>query len=318
MLIDVLLLLLAFLIIWLSTDYAMDAIEKLSHHHRLSRFTFSLFVIGLTTSFPELAVTINSVILNSPQIALGSLIGSQIYLLFLVIPILAIMSQGLRLHSQMRDHSLIMTLLVATFPILMLLDQSLSFLEVLIIIGSYVVFVMLFFRHTFLERILVRLQLPENISPSWEVVKLLGASAILMLAAHTAVRELIEISSVLNTPRFLLSLLILPIATNLPELSFALRSVTSPRKNYALGDYMGAIIFNSLLIGILALVSGGSISIGQNISYVVIAFVIGMVVFWWCCFSRELLNIREGLLLFLVYLTLLGLATWQIMSGIFN
>lgn len=318
MLIDVLLLLIAFLIIWLSTDYAIGAIEKLSHHHRLSRFTFSLFVVGLTTSFPELAVTVNAVILNSPQIALGSLIGSQLYLLFLVIPILAIMNQGLRLHSQMRDHSLIMTLLVATFPILMLLDQSLSFLEVLIILGSYTVFVLLFFRHSFLERILGRIQLPENISPVWEILKLVGASAVLMLAAHTAVREMVEISSFLNTPRFLLSLLILPIATNLPELSFALRSVASPRREFALGDYMGAIIFNSLLIGILALLSGGSISIGQNISYVVVAFVIGVIIFWWCCFSREILNIREGLLLFLVYLILLGLATWQIMSGIFG
>ena len=317
MFLEVVLLLVAFIAIWLSTGYVVESIKKLSSHSRFSSFSLSLFVIGVITSLPEVTVTVNSILLKSPQIALGNLIGTQIFLLFLVIPVLAIVSNGLHLHTEMKNRSVILTLLVALAPILALLNQSLELLEAVIVLVLYALFAIIFSRHsTFLERITARIQQTQKISVGWEFAKILCFLSILFLASNTAVREMIELAAFLQTPRFLLSLLILPIGTNLPELSLALGSLAAGKKDLALADFMGALTFNSLLIAVLALGSGGTILIGQNISMVVIAFIVGIILFWWCCYSKKLLSIREGLLLLLVYLGILGIAVWQIMSGI--
>jgi cation:H+ antiporter len=315
MVMDLLLLITACIVIWFSTGYAIDAVEKLSSHLHLSKFTLALFVLGTITSLPEMAITLNSVVLRTPQIAIGNLIGSQVFLLFLVVPVLAIVSKGLHLKLQLQNVSLALTLLVALVPMMALYNQGLEFGEVLIILGIYVVFVLNFTRQeNFLKRVAERIQYHPKLNTTGEILKLLAALGVLLLASNTAVREIINIASVLQTPRFLLSLIILPIATNLPELSLAFGSLAMGKKDVALGDYMGSLTFNSLLIAVLTLGMGGELMIGQNIHIVIILFIIGVVVFWWSCFSKNLLSIKEGLLLLLCYFILVVAAAWQVMS----
>lgn len=322
MFIEVFLLITACIAIWFATSIAIEAIEQLSNHSYISKFTLSLFVIGVVTSFPEIAITLSSVMLNSPQVALGNLIGSQIFLLFVVVPFLAIIGKGLHLQIQMKNVSLLLTILVVGASIVPLFNQRLDFSEVLIILGLYVAFLVTFFHKTshqlHLERTAERMTRHPEVQVMWNVLKLGGAVGVLMLASHSAVRELIEISSILQTPRFLLSMLILPIGTNLPEVSLALASLATGKREFALADYLGALTFNSLLIGLLALGFGGSIALGQNISGVIIVFVGGLGIFWWSCYSREVLSVKESVGLLLIYLALLVVATGQVMSGILS
>lgn len=314
MIINILLLGIAFIVIWLSTRLAIETIQKFTNHAHLSRVTLSLFVLGTITAFPEIAIMANSLWLKAPQIALGNLIGSQIFLLFVVVPVLAIVSRGVQLQLQFKNVSLALTLLVAVVPMVALLDQGLSMSEVLIILGTYgVFFVTLIRRSSFLERIAERLEHEGKNITLLDGVKLLFALGVLMLASNTAVREIIEIAAWLQTPRFLLSLLLLPIGTNLPELSLALNHARN-EKDIALGDYLGSITFNSLLIAILTLALGGVILIGQSITAVIALFGAGLVVFWWCCYSREFLNVKEGLLLLLAYVLIVSAALWQILG----
>lgn len=315
MVMSIFLLLVAFVVIWLAGKIAIEAIEKLSSHWAISRFTLSLFVLGAITSLPEMAITINAVALRTPQIALGNLIGSQVFLLFLVIPVLAIASRGLSLKIPIKNVSIAVTLLVALVPMVALLDQEIGLSEVLMMLAAYLVFIALFTRQgNILERIGARMLPNAKATPSWEVLKLLAAVGMLFLATNSAVREIIELAAGLQTPRFLLSMILLPIGTNLPELSLALGSLRAGKKELALGDYLGAITFNSVLIALLALGPGGSIAIGQNISLVVFLYAIGLLIFWWCCFSKEILSIKEGLLLLIVYGLLLAMASWQILG----
>lgn len=311
------LLIIAFVVIWLSTEFAIVSIEKLSLHSRWSKFTLSLFVIGVVTSLPEAGVTANALWLHSPQIALGNLIGSQVFLLFLVIPILAIVSKGVHLRIQMQNVSLAMTLLVVLIPMVALIDQNLSLSEVLIILAGYLVFVVSFVRQKdILSRVSLRQEQVKTVPVVWEVLKLIGAVSILLLASNTAVREMIDISSLLQTPRFLVSMLVLPIGTNLPELSLAIMSVLRGKRDVALGDFMGALTFNAALIALLALGTGGSIFIGQNINLVIGVFTVSLVIFWLCCYSKEILSAKEGGLLLFLYLLLLSAGGWIILTGV--
>lgn len=312
MVIHVALLAIAFAVIGLATQLAIDSIERFAGHVRLSKITLSLIVLGTLTSFPEIFVTANSLLLNAPQIALGSLIGSQIFLLFLVVPVLAIVGRGLHLNVQMKNVSLILALLLALVPMVALLDQGLGRTEVIVMLGMYAAFFITFTREShFLEKIGQKIQSTPERTTIWEAARLGVAMAILLLASNVAVRQLVEVAAVLQTPRFLLSLLILPIGTNLPELSLVFGSLVGGKKELALGNYLGAVTFNALLIALLTLISGGSLLIGQNINVVIGLFIAGLVVFWWCCYSKAFLNVKEALLLLGIYLLLIGAASWQ-------
>jgi cation:H+ antiporter len=317
MFLTIFLLIISFVVIWLSTEFAIASIEKLSSQSKWSKFTLSLFVIGIVTSLPEIGISINSIVLRSPQVALGNLIGSQVFLLFLVIPVLTLISKGLHLRVQMRNVSLSLTLLVALVPMLALLNQSIDTSEVMIILAAYLVFVITFARQeNLLERIEQRILHPEKVQKFWEVTKLLASVGILLFACNTAVREIIDIASVLQTPRFLLSMLILPIGTNLPELSLAIGSFFTGKRDFALGDFMGALTFNAVLIALLVLWSGGGILIGQDINLVIGLFAAGVILFWLCCYSKELLSVKEGAGLLFFYLLLVSAGSWVILTGV--
>lgn len=316
MFVEVALLVTACIAIWLSTSLAIEAVEKISPYFRLSKVTLSLLVLGVVTSLPEIAVTISAFSLNAPQIAIGNVIGSQIFLLFVIIPVLAILLNGLNLELQLKNVSLTLSLLLALVPMVALYNQRLEVAEVLVILALYCTFAIIFTKKSnMIEKFTQRIQQARPDATIWEISKLVVALGILVLASNSAVREIVEISAILQTPRFLLSMIILPIATNLPELSFALGSLTAAKKDRVIGDYLGALTFNSLLLALLAVAMGGTISIGQNISLVVILFVIGISVFWLASFSKHSLSSKEGLLFLTFYILLMIAAGWQIMSA---
>jgi cation:H+ antiporter len=309
-------LIIACVAIWLSTGLILETVKLLSPTFKLSKVTLSLLVLGVVSSFPEIAVTINSIALNSPQIAIGNLIGSQVFLLFVVIPVLAIVSQGLDMRLQLKNVSLSLALLLALIPILALYDQQLNILESSVILVLYAVFAVLFTQKSnMVERVAQNLEQLSSEHILWQVTKLLVCVAILLLASNSAVRGIIEIAALLETPRFLLSMILLPIVTNLPELSLALGTLSVAKKSNVLGDYLGALTFNSLLLAVLSLAVGGAVMIGQDISAVVILFALGIIVFWIFSFSKYSLSSKEGLLFLFFYVLVMIAAGWQIMSA---
>lgn len=306
------LLLVAFVVIWIAADVAVRGVEKLSSGLHLSRFTIALFILGAATSLPEITVTANALLLDTPQVAIGTLLGGQLFLLFCVIPLYALLSKGLQLKSQLSDASLAITLIVALVPMVAFLDQGFSVTEAWIMLLVYVIFALTFIRQdSVIEHLSHRFKKVKRHEVGFELLKVVGAGAVLFLATNTAVREMIELAAVWNLPRFLVSFLILPIGTNLPELALGIKSALAGKKDLALGDYMGSMAFNSLLLVILSMAYGGVIALGQSITLLIALFAVGLLIFWLCCRSNKFLSMSESLLLLLFYISFITLAWVQ-------
>lgn len=292
------LLFVASLAIWISSEYAISAVKQLTKTARISKILFALLISGFIASLPEIGVVFSSLYFHTPQIALGNLIGSQFFLLFIVIPILAILTRGVRLQTPIRTLTLVLALLLALVPLVSLLDQSLDLGELLIVLLLYGVFLLRFHLHPHLSlRIQKKYFDRVNSTSILELLKLIGSLAILLVATNTAVRSIIEISAGLQTSRFLLSMLLLPISTNLSEIRFALATKQGGTHDVEITDFMGSLTFNALLIVLLTLLSGGTIFIATTITAIIVLFIVGVVLFWWFCRSRESLSVREALLL---------------------
>ena len=64
-----------FFVLWLGAGLIISAVEKASRILKISTFALSFFVLGILTSLPEIAVGVNSVVSNDPEIFVGNLLG---------------------------------------------------------------------------------------------------------------------------------------------------------------------------------------------------------------------------------------------------
>src|SRR3546814_1257025 len=66
--------------------------KSLAKKIHISSFAFSFFVLGILTSIPEMAVGLNAISQNRPEIFVGNLLGSIIILFLVIIPLLALVN----------------------------------------------------------------------------------------------------------------------------------------------------------------------------------------------------------------------------------
>jgi cation:H+ antiporter len=77
---------------------------------------------------------------------------------------------------------------------------------------------------------------------------------------------------------YFISLIVIALGTDLPELSLAVRSTLSGKKDIAMGDYIGAAAASTLFFGIFTLLHNGEVltirSFGVTFSFILIALLL--------------------------------------------
>lgn len=308
---DILFLGVSFVVVWLGAGVLLGAIEKLSKSLRISQFTLSLFLLGTATSFPEIAVLMNSLVLQRPEVSMGNLIGGQIFLVFLVIPFLAIVSKGIRLQTQMQGGFLILILATLAAPLLTLLDGRVQLGEGILTLFLYLTFAVIFSKKmTLMERITRVIKNHTKMNPLVEISKVLVSVIVLFLATQVSIRSVSSLSEHLHLHPFLVSMVIMALGTNLPEFSLAVRAALSGKRDIVLGDYVGSATMNTLLWSVLVLATQGTIFVAQPLIPIIVLLAVGFVIFWWFCRTKHRLSVKEGMILASVYVAFLAMTTW--------
>ncbi len=96
--------------------------------------------------------------------------------------------------------------------------------------------------------------------------------------------------------------MILSLGTNLPELSLAVRSVLSGKKDIAFGDYIGSAAANTLLFGIFTILNDGEVLTADNFLITFLFILFAVVSFYFFSRSKNEISIKEGFILISVYL----------------
>lgn len=294
----------SFLIIWLGAGLIVSSVDRLAHRFNLSSFAVSFFALGIITSIPELAVGISSIIDKKPEIFVGNLLGGSLILFIFVIPLLAVLGNGIKLDHQLNSKNLFMALLIVSAPSFLIVDKSANIYEGLFLIFIYsYLFYALEKRKGLLERVKDEL-FNHKKAVFLDFLKLILGIILVLLSSKFIVDQTIYFSKILQISPFIISLLFLSIGTNLPELSIAIRSVISGKKEVAFGDYVGSASANTLLFGILTVLNGGVIA---NDGFLKILFfmVLGLGLFFYFSRSKNDISRYEGIILLLVYLLFL-------------
>jgi cation:H+ antiporter len=300
----------SFFIIWWGAGLILNSVEKLSHKLNISSFASSFFILGLLTSLPEISVGVNSIIENDPEIFIGNLIGASLVMFLLVIPILAILGNGIKLTHQLGKNTLLLSLVVTASPVFLIVDGNVNFYEGLLLIMFYLVlFYFIQKKKGLLEVIKDKLFVKKTHFAS-DIIKIIFSSVLIFIASRFIVDMTIYYSKVFHISPFLISLLFLSVGTNLPELSLAVKSTILGKKEVALGDYIGSAAANTVIFGSLVLVNRSDIIVANHFIVILIFTILGFGMFYFFSRSKNDISRMEGIFLLSIYVVFIILESF--------
>lgn len=301
---DWMMLVLAFVGIWTGATLAVKPIDQIAKKLNSSSFMISFFVLGMFTSLTEISVAFNSYIAKTQEISVGNLLGGSFVLLLFVIPILGILSNGIRLNNRLGIINTFLAISYLLVPHIFLLDKALSLKECAVLFIMYIVLaIVLYAKDKYASNKLVSsnrsIKIPHS-KVAFAFFLITVGSVILIFSSNIVVSSIDNIGSSLNVSPFVLSLVLLSFGTNLPEISLAVISALKGKSEIGFGNYLGSALFNLLIMSVLGILSGG-ISINENFTKLLIFSVFGFLSFFVFIRSKNFLSRKESLVLLTIY-----------------
>lgn len=294
--------LLSFIAIWLGAGLIIKSVDRLARKLRISSFALSFFVLGLLTSIPETAVSINAIAGHNPEIFVGTLMGATIVIFLFIIPILAILGRGVKINHSLDQKHLLLALAVMAAPGLMVIDHKVTNFEGTLLIALYLVlFYIIQKKHGVFDREQTEILSAKSYS-FMDLAKVALGITVVFLSSRYIVYQTIAFSEIFDIPAFYISLIVLAIGTNLPELSIAIRAIISSKKDIAFGDYLGSASANTLLFGLFTLINKGEVLTVNSFAIAFAFIVTGLGLFYFFAKSNKDISQREGFILLSVYL----------------
>lgn len=301
MLLHLLYYLLGFVLIWVGAGLAVKDIDRLSRKLHFSSFAVSFLFLGFFTSISEISVGINALVERDPEIYVGNLIGGSIVLFLLVIPLLAVAGNGLKMVHSLQQRHLAVVLFTIAAPVFLVFDNVVSLADAAIFIILYVYLFKTLHEERGIRNFLASLVAFRETA----MLKILGKVALgvgmVLMASRLIVNETLYFASAWHVSPFIISLLVISIGTNVPELSIAVRSLYLGKREVALGNYLGSAAFNTLTMGMLTIANGGKVTMVQSFTLPLIFLVVGLILFYRFGKSGSRITRNEGWQLIALY-----------------
>jgi cation:H+ antiporter len=305
LLINFLLYIVAFIWIWLGSGLIVSSAGKFSRRLRLSAFAFSFVFLGVLTSIPEFSVGLQAVADKDPQIFMGNLLGGIVVLFLLVIPLLAVFGNGISLKNELDNKTLLFTLAVILTPSLLTLDGKLAMWEGIVMVLLYLVLLFVIERKNGIFDHENSQLLNMKAYSYKDILKILLGIVIVFISSSVIVDKTVFFANQFNVPAFYISLLVISVGTDLPELSLAIRSVISGKREVAMGDYIGAASVSTFLFGLFTILSGKEIVAVSNFAITFVFIATALTVFYIFFNTKNFISRTNGVIMLGLYVLFL-------------
>ncbi len=308
MLNQILILLGGLIIILLGANWLVDGASSIAKKAGVSEFVIGLTIVGIGTSMPELVVSCTGAFQGNADIAIGNIIGSNIFNAMLILGVTALICP-LTITKSNRRIDMPLNLLVTGLLICMGLTHTIfgfgsdeltriDGAAMLVIFALYLYFSFRNGSGSEEEEGDVKLYK----TPVALVMVLFGLGA-LVGGGQLFVNSAVEIAHLCNVPDKFIAITILAGGTSLPELATCVVAAMKKRSQLALGNILGSNISNILLIlGASSLIHPLSFA---NVTLIDIAAVTASALFLVLCGlcfrKRAKLGIPEGIIMLLMY-----------------
>ena len=245
------------LLVW-SADKFVEGASSIASHLGVSTLIIGITIIGFGTSAPEILVSIIAVLENTPDIAIGNALGSNIANIGLILGVTAIITP-VPIAAELLRREFPLLLIATAIMIGCLYDGRLGILDGSILLVSLVLILLYLIKSHKNSANKTRLEAElENAIPDdmgfgaawgWVLIGLIilvGSSKLLVWGAT-------DIAITMGISELVIGLTVIALGTSLPELAASLASLKKGIPDMAIGNVIGSNLFNSLaVIGIPA------------------------------------------------------------------
>ena len=247
---------LGFFLLVIGGEFIVRASVALSLRFNISKFVIGMTVVSFATSLPELIVSINAALNNSPSIAINNVVGSNIANIGLVLALIALLSNiSVNEKSFRRDWSW-MFFLSIMLCLFIITDNELNGFEGFLLIALLVNFIYKVLKNSdsieLLNDVDDKLKLTSNFKI---LIWLFISSLTLYYGAEFLVDGAVKFANQINISEAVISVSIVAIGTSIPELAASLVAIAKNEKSISVGNLIGSNIFNiGSVLGITAMI----------------------------------------------------------------
>ena len=247
---------LGFFLLVIGGEFIVRASVALSLRFNISKFVIGMTVVSFATSLPELIVSINAALNNSPSIAINNVVGSNIANIGLVLALIALLSNISVNEKSFRRDWLWMFFLSIMLCLFIITDNELNGFEGFLLIALLVIFVFKVLKnsdsHELLNDVDDKLKLTSNFKI---LIWLFISSLTLYYGAEFLVDGAVKFANQINISEAVISVSIVAIGTSIPELAASLVAIAKNEKSISVGNLIGSNIFNiGSVLGITAII----------------------------------------------------------------
>jgi cation:H+ antiporter len=228
------------------------------------RFGVSALVVGLTvvafgTSAPELAVSLQGAVGGRGDIALGNVLGSNLFNILMILGLSALFAP--LVVAQQLVHKEVPLMIGATVVVLLMaLDGQLAAWEGIVLFGSFGFYTLYTIRQSRKTSAPVEQEYEEEFGRepkpgaaaiALEVGLVVVGLALLVLGSQWFVGTAVGLAKLFEVSDLVISLTIVAAGTSLPELATSVMASLRGERDIAVGNVVGSNLFN--LLSVLAL-----------------------------------------------------------------
>jgi len=241
------------LLTWSADRFVVGA-SAVAWNLNVSPLIIGLTIVSLGTSAPEIIVSGMAAWQGNAGLAVGNVIGSNIFNTALILGITALI-MPLNVHSSIVKRELPVLLLVMGFVLLLIFDGTLGFMDGLLLLAG-MVFVLAWITWVGMNTRSTSDpmgedyadEIPTQLSMGKAILLLLLGSVLLLASSRLLVWGAVSVAHTLGVSDLVIGLTIVALGTSLPELAASVMSALKREHDIAIGNIIGSNLYNLLAV----------------------------------------------------------------------
>ena len=299
-------------------DFLVAGSVSIARKYKVSDFVIGAAIIGVGTSTPELTVSFIGALNGNADVAIGNVVGSNIFNVFGILGITAMFfpvtfdRQNLKFEIPFcLGISVLLMLLSMNF--FTSTSQCIGRIDGLVLLVCFAFFMWLSFYRDKKMKPAISAEEEDKVEETgtvWlAIVKVLAGLAVLIYSCDLFVDNAVVVAKSFGVNDAFISLTLIACGTSLPELAASIAAALKKNTSMALGNVVGSNIFNiALILGLSSQVNPLTSTGITLVDYLVMMTAV-LVLY---AFGKDCRIQRwEGVILFLCF----GAYTWYLISN---
>lgn len=230
-----------------------DGSVALAERFKIPEFIVGLTIVAVGTSMPEFVVSFLSALNGSGEMAIGNVVGSNIFNIFAILGVCAIFAPVVFTRSNVRRDIPVCILASMALLAVTYFNADITRFEGILLLVGYVLMIALMIRSDRKTMVAApAAEAVENPAPKmamWRIVVwIIAGLGGLIYGGNLCVDSATEIARQLGVSEATIAITLVAGGTSLPELASSLVSILKGRTSLALGNVLGSNIANVLLV----------------------------------------------------------------------